>query len=59
MAKFMKKHKKQSSFQNQQNKEILPQKSDAERCANFCSPKNFSPWRKITQILRDNPHGPQ
>ena len=29
-----------------------PQKFDTERCANFCSPQNFSPWRKITQILK-------
>ncbi len=37
----------------------LPQKFNAERRTNFCSPKKFSLWRKITQILRDNPHGHQ
>jgi hypothetical protein len=38
---------------------ILLQKFDTDRRANFCSPNNFFPWRKITQILQDNPHGHQ
>ncbi len=34
-------------------------KFDTKRRANFHYPENFSPWRKITQIPWDNPHGHQ